>query len=145
MSVIDDSVRAVLAQHDEKGKKRATYYLFKLFNDAKKKYTTMEKTCVRVGWVAQKLKHYFLAHKVQLIAKMDSIKYLLEKLVLTECLVKWQSFLSQFDITYVTQKIVKGYRIAEHLAHLPLPIFDEINSKFSDEDLMTIQGLQDLV
>ena len=33
----------------------------------------------------------------------------------------------------------------EHLAHLPLPIFDEINSEFSDEDLMTIQDPQDLV
>ena len=83
VSVIDDSVGAVLAQHDEEGKERATYYLSKLFNEAEKKYTTIEKTCARVVWVAQKLKHYFLAHEVQLIAKMDPIKYLLEKPVLT--------------------------------------------------------------
>ena len=102
MLVIDDSVGAVLAQHDEEGKERATYYLSKLFNEAEKKYTTMEKTCAGMVWVAQKLKHYFLAHEVQLIAKMDPIKYLLEKSTLTECLVRWQSFLSHFDITYVT-------------------------------------------
>ena len=48
-------------------------------------------------------------------------------------------------ITYVTQKAVKGYAIVEHLAHLPLPVFDEINLKFSDEDLMTIQDPRDLV
>ena len=71
-----------------------------------------------VVWVAQKLKHYFLAHKVQLIVKIDPIKYLLEKPTLTEHLVRWQSFLSQFKITYVTQKVIKGYAIAEHL-----PIF----------------------
>ena len=76
---------------------------------------------------------------------MDPIKYLLKKPALMECLVRWQSFLSQFDITYVTQKAVKGYAIAEHLAHLPLPILDEINSKFLDENLMTIQDPQDLV
>ena len=64
VSVIDDSVGAVLAQHDEKGKERATYYLSKLFNDAEKKYTAMEKTCVGVVWVAQKFKHYFLTHEV---------------------------------------------------------------------------------
>ena len=52
VSVIDDSVGAVLAQHDEEGKERATYYLFKLFNKAKKKYTAMEKTCAGVVWVA---------------------------------------------------------------------------------------------
>ena len=33
----------------------------------------------------------------------------------------------------------------KHLAHLPLPVFDEINSEFSDEDLMTIQGPRNLV
>ena len=102
MLFIDDSVGAVLAQHDEEGKERAMYYLSKLFNDAEKKYTAMKKTCARVVWVAQKLKHYFLAHEVQLIAKIDPIKYLLEKPALTERLVRWQSFLNQFDITYVT-------------------------------------------
>ena len=65
--------------------------------------------------------------------------------MLMKRLVRWQSFLSQFDIIYMTQKAVKGYAIAEHLAHLPLPIFDEINSEFSDEDLMTIRDPRDLV
>ena len=54
----------MLAQHDEEGKERATYYLSKLFNEAEKKYMAMEKTCAGVVWVAQKLKHYFLAHEV---------------------------------------------------------------------------------
>ena len=80
-----------------------------------------------------------------MIAKMDPIKNLLKKPALTERLVRWQNFLSQFDITYVTQKAIKGYAIIEHLAHLPLLIFDEINSKFLDEDLMTIQDPRDLV
>ena len=98
MSVIDNSVGAVLTQHDEEGKERATYYLSKLFNDVEKKYTAIEKTCTGVVWVAQKLKRYFLTHEVQLITKIDPIKYLLEKPALTERLVRWQSFLSQFDI-----------------------------------------------
>ena len=64
MSVIDDSIGAVLAQHDEEGKERATYYLSKLFNEAEKKYTAIEKTCAGVVWVAQKLKNFFLAPDV---------------------------------------------------------------------------------
>ena len=64
VSVIDDSIGAVFAQHDEEGKERATYYLSKLFNDAEKKYTTMEKICAGVVQVAQKLKYYFLPHEV---------------------------------------------------------------------------------
>ena len=62
-----------------------------------------------------------------------------------ERLVRWQSFLSQFDITYVTQKTIKGYTITKHLTYLPLSVFDEIKSEFSDEDLMTIQDPRDLV
>ena len=45
----------------------------------------------------------------------------------------------------MTQKAIKGYAIIKYLAHLPLSIFDEINLEFSDEDLMTIQDLRDLV
>ena len=48
MSVIDDSIGAILAQHDEEGKERIMYYLSKLFNDVEKKYTAIEKTCARV-------------------------------------------------------------------------------------------------
>ena len=64
MLVINDSEGLVLAQHDEEGKERATYYLSKLFNKIGKKYTAIEKTFVGVVWVAQKLKHYFLTHEV---------------------------------------------------------------------------------
>ena len=54
VSVIDDSIGAVLFQHDEEGKERATYYLSKLFNEAEKKYTTIEKTYAKVVWVTQR-------------------------------------------------------------------------------------------
>ena len=45
----------------------------------------------------------------------------------------------------MTQKAIKGYVIVEHLAHLSLPIFDEINLEFLDEDLMIVHGPRDLV
>jgi len=88
VSALDDSIGAVLAQHNEEGKERAAYYLSKFFNEAEKKYTAMEKTCAAVVWVAQKLKHYFLLHEVKLIARMDPVKFLLEKVILTDRLVR---------------------------------------------------------
>src|SRR5262249_44066120 len=138
VSAIEEAAGVVLAQHDDNKKERVVYYLSKLFNEAEKKYTAMERTCDTVIWVTQKLKHYFLAHKVKLLARMDPIKYLLEKPVLTDRLVRWQSFLNQFDITYVSQKAIKGQAIAEHLAHLPLPIFSPANVEFSDEELRAL-------
>src|SRR5262249_53961267 len=129
----------VLAQHDDEGKERAAYYLSKLFNDAEKKYNAMDKTCAALVWVAQKLKHYFLIHEIKLIARINPIKFLLEKVVVIDRLAWWQSLLSQFDITYIPQKAIKGYAIAEHLAHLPLPVHDAANAEFADEDLMAVQ------
>jgi len=69
---------------------------------------------------------------------MDPIKYLLEKPILTDRLVRWQTFLSQFDIIYVTQRAVKEQAIVEHLAHLPLPTFSPADAEFPDEELKTL-------
>ena len=45
------------------------------------KYSPLEKTCVALVWATCKLRHYMLAYKVLLIARMDPLKYLMEKLV----------------------------------------------------------------
>ena len=51
-------------------------------------------------FAAQKLAHYFKAHSVKLIVHKDPIKYLFEKLALSDRMARWQSYLSQYDISY---------------------------------------------
>ena len=58
-----------------------------------------------------------LAYKVLLIARMDPLKYLMEKPVQDRKTDKWILLLSEFDIKYVTQKSMKRKAIANHLAH----------------------------
>lgn len=41
--------------------------------------------------------------------------------------------LAEFDITYVTQKSIKGLAITDHLAHLPLPQYESVKTDFQDE------------
>ena len=43
------------------------------------KYSPLEKTCVALVCATHKLRHYMLAYKVLLIARMDPLKYLMEK------------------------------------------------------------------
>ena len=43
---------------------------------------------------------------------------------------------AEFDITYVTQKSIKGQAIADHLAHLPLPQYEPVKTDFLDEDVL---------
>ena len=81
------------------------------------KYSPLEKTYVALVWTTRKLRHYMLAFKVLLIARMDPLKYLMEKPVQDGKTAKWVLLLSEFDIKYVTQKSVKGRAITDHLAH----------------------------
>jgi len=94
------------------------------------KYTTLKKTCVALVWATRKLRHYMLAFKILLIARMDPLKYLMQKLVQDEKTTKWVLLLSEFDIKYVTQKSVKGRAIADHLAYCSPEEVEEIQGDF---------------
>ena len=90
-------------------------------------------------WATRKLRHYMLTYKVLLIARMDPLKYLMEKPVQDGKTTKWVLLLSEFDIKYVTQKSMKGRAIADHLAHCSLEEAEEIHGDFPEEDDMEIK------
>ena len=109
----------LLAQYlEETRKENAMYYISKKMLPYKEKYSPLEKTCVALVWVTYKLKHYMLAYKVLLIARMDPLKYLIEKPVQDGKTAKWVLLLSKFDIKYVTQ-ICEG----ESNCRSPSPLF----------------------
>ena len=82
-----------------------------------------------------------LAFKVLLIARMDPLKYLIEKSVQDGKTAKWVLLLSEYDIQYVTQKSIKGRAIVNHLAHYSLEEAEEMQGDFLDEDIIGI-GLE---
>ena len=81
------------------------------------KYSPLEKTCVALVQATYKLRHYMLAFKVLLIARMGPLKYLMEKPMQDGKTATWVLLISEFDIKYVTQKSMKERAIADHLAH----------------------------
>ncbi|XP_023912147.1 uncharacterized protein LOC112023749 [Quercus suber] len=103
------------------------------------KYSPLEKTGVALVWATRKLRRYMLAFKVLLIARMDPLKYLIEKLLQDGKIAKWVLLLSKFDIKYMTQKFVKGRAIADHLAHCSPEEAEEIQGDFPNEDIMGIE------
>ena len=80
-----------------------------------------------------------LSYKVLLIARMDPLKYLMEKPMQYVKTAKWVLLLSKFDNKYVTQKSVKGRAIADHLAHCSPEEAEKIQGDFSNEDIMGIE------
>ena len=103
LTTMDIAMGALLAQYlEETRKENAIYYISKKMLPYEEKYSPLKKTCVALVWATRKLTHYMLAYKVLLIARMDPLKYLMEKPVQDGKTAKWVLLLSEFDIKYVT-------------------------------------------
>ncbi|XP_077224177.1 uncharacterized protein LOC143857604 [Tasmannia lanceolata] len=140
LSITDTSMGCMLAQQDPETKhERAVYYLSKKMLEYEQKYTSLEKTCLALVWATQRLRHYLLSQRVILLSRMDPLKYLFEKPALTGRTARWLLLLSEFDITYVTQKSIKGRAVAEQLAEIPIKETGILRTDFPDEQIMTME------
>ena len=95
------SIGTLLAQ-EVKGQKRPMYYITCMLPGANERYSTMERHCLALVFVIQKLRHYLLAYPLHVITKCDPIRYLLTKSVLAGRATKWMLSLVEFDITCKT-------------------------------------------
>ncbi|XP_077226343.1 uncharacterized protein LOC143859575 [Tasmannia lanceolata] len=140
LSITDTAMGCMLAQQDVGSKKeKPIYYISKKMLEYEIKYTILEKTCLALVWATQRLRHYLLSNKVFLLSRMDPLKYLFEKPALTGRTARWLLLLSEFDITYVTQKSVKGRVIAEQLADAPVEENAFLKAEFPDEEIMELE------
>jgi len=73
-----------------------------------------------------------------LVSKMNPVKYIFEKPTLTRRIARWQVLLSEFDIVYVTQKVIKGSALAHYLAQQPLNGYYPMHLEFLNEDIMAL-------
>ena len=140
LTTTNTAMGALLARYlEESRKENAIYYISKKMLPYEEKYSPLEKTCVALVWATCKLRHYMLAFKVLLSARMDPLKYLMEKPMQDGKIAKWVLLLSEFDIKYVTRKSVKGKAIVDHLAHFSPKKAEEIQGDFLDEDIVGIK------
>ena len=87
--------------------------------DAKTRYSRAERACLTLIYAAQQLRHYLLAHTVQLLTKSHPIHSLLRRPVLFGRLAQWLLQLSEFKIIVITPIAVRGQAIADLLANFP--------------------------
>lgn len=79
-----------------------------------------------------------ICHTTLLISAMDPIKYIFDKLVLTERIAHWHMLLSEYNVQYVKQKVIKGSMLLKYLAHQPVEDYQPIRFDFSDEYIMAL-------
>jgi hypothetical protein len=72
-----------VAQEDENGTEKPIYFVSRALRDAETRYSGAEQACLALIYASQLLRHYFLAHKIQLMTKSHPIRSLLHKPVLS--------------------------------------------------------------
>jgi len=102
-------------------------------------YSSMEKICLALVFVVQKLRHYLLSHQITVISKTDPLRYMLCKSLLLGKLAKWAMLLAPFDIKFVPQKAVKGQVIADFLAAHPCLDNNELLDDLPDDCVMLVE------
>lgn len=73
---IEQSLRALLAQ-DHGGVENPVYYISRLMKGPKLRYFMVENVCLSLAFAMSKFNHYFLGHCIQLVTKINPVKYLL--------------------------------------------------------------------
>uniref|UniRef100_A0A2N9HVE6 RNA-directed DNA polymerase n=1 Tax=Fagus sylvatica TaxID=28930 RepID=A0A2N9HVE6_FAGSY len=115
----NEAIGGLVAQEDEDGTEKPIYYVSRAFRDAETRYSGAERACLALIYASQRLRHYFLAHKIQLITKSHPIRSLLHRPVLSGRLAQWLLQLSQYEITTETPTAIKSQAIADLLAQFP--------------------------
>ena len=99
--------------------------------------------CCALAWTAQRLGQFLLYHSTWLIAKLDPIRYIFEKPSLSRRIARWQVLLSEYDIQYVFQKVIKGSIIADFLVDRTEEEYEPMKFEFPNEDLLAIFQIED--
>jgi hypothetical protein len=123
------AIGAFIAQEDGSRVEQPIYYVSHALKDAESRYSGAKRSCLALIYASQRLRHYFLAHKVQLMTKSHPIRSLLQWPVLFGRLAQWLLQLSQYEIATETSTAIKSQAIVDLLAQFPW----EDNSSISDE------------
>uniref|UniRef100_A0A2N9G031 Integrase catalytic domain-containing protein n=1 Tax=Fagus sylvatica TaxID=28930 RepID=A0A2N9G031_FAGSY len=111
------AIGALIAQENDNGVEQPIYYVSRTLKDAESRYSGAERSCLALIYASQRLRHYFLAHK-----------------------------LSQYEITAETPTAIKSQAIADLLAQFPGEdnsfITDEVPGEINE---IFLAGLADSV
>ena len=141
LSVSNMALGCMLAQLDDSGKERAIYYLSKRMLEYECKYIMIERLYFPLVWATRRLRHYVTEYSIILVSRLDPLKYLFDRPVMTGRLMRWLVLLKKFDIQYVTHKSVKGSVVADHLTSLPVSDDRPIDDDFPDDQFVSVTNI----
>jgi len=128
------SIGPLLAQEID-GQERPIYYLSRLIHGPEIRYSSLERHCFALVFVAQKLRHYMLSFTIHIVTRCDPIKYLLARTILFGRAARWFLILSEYDLKCVIPHAIKSQAYADLLAILTSGTFEPPKEDIPRDDL----------
>ena len=119
LSVAKESIGCLMAQNNVEGHEQVVYYLSRVLNSTKTRYTPIENLCLALYFACTKLRHYLIKSQVYVVSQTDLMKYMLSRPLITRRINKWSLALSEFTLVYFQHKSVKRQVLANFLADHP--------------------------
>jgi len=106
---MDHSLEALLAQNNDQNHEQTIYYLSRIMIGAEHRYNLIEKECLALVFVVQKMRHYLTRKYIQVISRVNPLRLLMTRpSSLNSRLEKWDISLSQYEMQFMSQKVIKG-------------------------------------
>jgi len=131
---MDHSLGAFLVQNNDQGHEQTIYYLNRIMIGAEHRYNSIEKECLALVFVVQKMRHYLVGQIIHVISKLNPLRLLMTKpSSLNGRLEKWVILLSQYEMQFLPQRAVKGQAVADFLVEHPDPRTTKLYEDLPDE------------
>jgi len=131
---MDHSLGALLIQKNDEGTEKAIYYLSRTLIGAESHYNPVEKECIALVFVVQKMRHYLAGQTIHVISRVNPLRILMTKSSsLNFKLFNWAILLSQYVMIFVPQKAIKGQAIADFLTAHSVLESSKLHENIPDE------------
>ena len=126
---MDHSLGILLAQKNDEG-----WDLRRTLIGTESLYNPVEKECLALIFVVQRIRHYLVGQTIHVVSRVNLLRIFMTKRgSLNSRLANGAILLSQYDMTFVPQKVVKGQALADFLAAHPVSKTSKLHTDISDE------------
>ena len=106
LAVLEHAVSAALIREEDR-QQQPVYYISKTLLDAETRYLPLEMLLLALVTSSRKLRHYFLAHRIE-VPTVHPLASVLRKADLSGRVVAWSVELGEYDLHFVPRTAIKG-------------------------------------
>ena len=88
-------------------KQHLVYFISEVLHDARSRYPNIQKLLCGVLMSSQKLKHYFLSHKIKVVSSYP-LGTIVHNRDAIGRIAQWSIELGQYDIQFVPRSVIKS-------------------------------------